>query len=146
MTAEKLGNLLRLLQISPADLKEEEAFGLKMRVQHVVYLLQYMGEGGFDYAFTAYFRGPYSVELARACSFLTRADQGRIERAELATWFFDNELEWLSAATTIMMIHTSYAGRRNEEFGAVRFYREHLTEEEFESVLSELKGRGVLAD
>ncbi len=146
MTNEKLSALLNTLQIDPSELKKEENFGLKMRIQRVAYLLNYLGDEGFGYSFSTYFRGPYSVDLAKSCSVFTDRPSGSLEREELVKWFFDHELDWLNAAVTIMMLHASYRGREEEEFQAVRHYRERLTEEEYASIMAELRVRGILRD
>lgn len=144
MNDEKLGAVLRLMHVEPADLKRDDSFGLRMRVQRVVYLLQHIGEEGLKFSFSTYFRGPYSVDLARACSLLTDKGNGRLESEAIAAWFLDHDLDWLSTATTVIMLHRSFRDRPSEEYGAVRFYREDLTEEEFKSILSQLSEKRVL--
>ena len=146
MSEEKLGSLLQLLHIEPGDLNREENFGLRMRVQRVAYLLQQMGEEGFDYNFSTYFRGPYSVDLAKASSMLTQTGSAELKYSELAVWFFRHDLDWLRGATTIMMVHPAYTGRRDMEFEGVKFYMQKLTRDEYDKITAELKGRGILAD
>lgn len=146
MSEEKLGAMLGLLHIEPGDLSREENFGLRMRVQRVAYLLQHMGEEGFAYNFSTYFRGPYSVDLAKASSMLTRTGNASLKNGELAVWFFKHDLDWLRGATTIMMVHPTYTGRRDKEFEGVKFYMPKLTVEEYDKTIAELKGRGILAD
>ncbi len=144
MGNEKLLALLNTLGIKPSELKREENFGLRMRLQKVAYLLQYIGEQGFDYSFSTYFRGPYSVDLAKTSSLLTETPSGKLERSEEALWFFARELEWLNIATTIMMLEGDYRGRDGDLFRAVKQYRERTTEEQFGDVLRVLRKRGVL--
>lgn len=144
MADDKLGALLHLLHIGVKELKREESFGLKMRVQRVVYLLQYVGETGFSFSFSTYFRGPYSVDLAKRCSLMEDEHGGAIENAELAVWFYDHELEWLTVATTILMAAASGESDKGKMEKTVRFYRERLTGAQFESVYSTLAERGIL--
>ena len=144
MSDQKLGAVLRLMHVEPSDLNRDESFGLRMRVQRVVYLLQHTGEEGLRFSFSTYFRGPYSVDLAKACSLLGDAGSGSLKGESLAAWFLDHDLEWLSTATTVIMLHGSFRDRPAEEYAAVRFYRQDLTEEEFGSILSQLREKGVL--
>lgn len=146
MSEEKLGAMLRLLHIEPGELEKEENFGLRMRVQRVAYLLQQLGEEGFSYNFSTYFRGPYSVDLEKASSLMTQMGEASLKNSELAVWFFKHDLDWLRCATTIMMVHPNYSGRRDMEFEGVKFYMPKLARDEFDRIMSELKGRGILVD
>lgn len=146
MADEKLSALLNALKVPPPELKKEENFGLKMRVQRVAYMLQFVGEEGFNFSFSTYFRGPYSVDLAKKLSLMTENPEGTIDRSQLARWFFDHELEWLNAAVTIMMLHSSHRSGERGWYEAVRQYRERLTEEEFRSILVELRERKIIND
>ena len=145
MADDKLSALLNTLHVPLPELKKEENFGLKMRIQHVAYMLQFVGEEGFNFSFSTYFRGPYSVDLAKKCSLMTENPEGAIGRSELARWFFDHDLEWLNAAVTIMMLSSSHSGGEREWFEAVRQYRERLSEEDFKSILAELRKRKIIA-
>jgi hypothetical protein len=77
MNDSKLLALIKVLDLDTLQVKNRDNFGVKMRVQAAAYLLQYLGEDGFDYSFSTYFRGPYSVDLGRGLSLLAPAEPGK---------------------------------------------------------------------
>ena len=54
----KLANLLACLEIDLVELREVNNTELRLKVQKTVYLLNYLGEKGFDYPFSFYVRDP----------------------------------------------------------------------------------------
>jgi uncharacterized protein YwgA len=139
--------LLQILGMTRDELKMEEEFLKRFRVQKAAYLLKYLGVRPFTkYDFSLYIHGPYSPELAREY-YLERSEEPQVpaisdDKLELLNWFMNHDERWLEIATSILMIRERYPRISSEEMLSIlRLSKPWITREEFEKILSELKSK-----
>ena len=136
----KLANLLACLEIDLVELREVNNTELRLKVQKTVYLMNYLGEKGFDYPFSFYVRGPYSRALALDYYRIDSTRPGIIKNLEVAKQFFSRETSWLELASTMLMVHKDNVGCSNvNEFEIVKNIKPWITLPKFREIINELK-------
>jgi uncharacterized protein YwgA len=142
--------LLEILGLSRDELKKEENFLKRFRVQKAAYLLKYLGVRPFtSYDFSLYIHGPYSPDLAREY-YSEKGEEPQVLKIdndvlELLNWFMNHDERWLEIATSILMIYERYPKIGSKEMLSIlKLSKPGITREEFEKILSELRSKPQL--
>jgi len=142
--------LLWFLKLSREELKKDENFLSRLRVQKASYLLRYLGVHPFTkYDFSLYIHGPYSTELAREY-YSEKSEEATVpeidnDTLELLKWFMDHNDRWLEIATSILMIREQYTKIKDREvLSILKLSKPWLSEDEFREVYRELKSKRQL--
>jgi len=142
--------LLGFLKLSREELKKDENFLSRLRVQKASYLLRYLGVHPFTkYDFSLYIHGPYSTELAREY-YSEKSEEATVpeidnDTLELLKWFMDHNDRWLEIATSILMIREQYTKIKDREvLSILKLSKPWLSEDEFREVYRELKSKRQL--
>lgn len=130
-------------ELGVLDIKDEEAFDDRLRVQKAAFLLKRLGVAPFTrYGFSLYIHGPYSPELAKEYYEgggvgLTGIGPG--EKATL-TWFMSHGNDWLEIASSIMSIE-EYDKKigRDAVYDTVRLSKPWVRRRAFDDVYDELR-------
>jgi uncharacterized protein YwgA len=134
---------MHLLRINPSELTNPDRMDLRLKLQKTVYLLKYTGEPGFDYPFSIYLRGPYSIPLTRDYYSIEATEEGNIGKEELAKWFFEKDISWQEAAATMLLIHEQNKASPEDEFKLVKNLKPWITFVEYQKILDEMKEKGI---
>lgn len=143
MSKLKVSNLMHLLNIDPSRLKNATETDLRLKVQKIVYLLEYIGEPGLDYPYSIYLRGPYSTALAKDYYSIDTTEKGSINNEGLAEWFFEKNVLWQEVAATTLMIHKQHHSKPEDEFEVVKNLKPWVTFDKYLKIIEELKGKGI---
>jgi uncharacterized protein YwgA len=142
--------LLEFLKLPREELKKDENFLKRLRVQKAAYLLKYLGVQPFTrYDFSLYIHGPYSPDLAREY-YSEKSEGSQVPEIdndilELLKWFMDHGDRWLEIATSILMIRERYPEIGAEEILSIlRLSKPWITDSEFGEILGELRSKPQL--
>jgi len=139
--------LLEILGLSRDELKKEENFLKRFRVQKAAYLLKYLGVRPFtSYDFSLYIHGPYSPDLAREY-YSEKGEEPQVLKIDndvlkLLNWFMNHDERWLEIATSILMIYERYPKIGSKEMLSIlKLSKPWITHKEFGEILNELKSK-----